>query len=103
MEEVIKQFDFVIASRYHSIVHAYKNGVPALVIGWATKYSELLGNFGQLDYFSDCRSNINIDEMGNKLEKMMQDYKHEGERIINKMNILINKENPFDMLLAPKR
>jgi len=103
LEEVIKQFDFVIASRYHSIVHAYKNGVPALVIGWATKYSELLGNFGQLDYFSDCRSNINIDEMGNKLEKMMQDYKHEGERIINKMNILINKENPFDMLLAPKR
>jgi coenzyme F420-reducing hydrogenase beta subunit/polysaccharide pyruvyl transferase WcaK-like protein len=103
LENIIKQFDFVVASRYHSIVHAYKNGVPALVIGWATKYSELLDGFGQLDYFFDCRSNINIDKVGNKLNKMMQDYKQEGERIINKMNILVNKENPFDMLFAPKR
>ena len=42
LESILKQFDFVIASRYHSIIHSYKSGVPALVIGWATKYFELL-------------------------------------------------------------
>jgi len=101
LENIIKQFDFVIASRYHSIVHAYKNGVPALVIGWATKYFELLDDFGQLEYFSDCRGSVDIDEIGNKLDKMIRSYKCEREKIINKMNILINKESPFDMLFAP--
>jgi len=63
LESIIKQFDLIIASRYHSIIHAYKNGVPAVVIGWATKYFELLDDFGQLDYFFDCRNNIRIDEI----------------------------------------
>ncbi|NQE52426.1 Coenzyme F420 hydrogenase subunit beta [ANME-1 cluster archaeon GoMg3.2] len=97
LENIIKQFDFIIASRYHSIVHSYKNGVPALVIGWATKYFELLKNFDQLDYFFDGRDNIDIDEINNKLDKMIRNYKYEREKIINKMNIL-NKGNIFDML-----
>jgi colanic acid/amylovoran biosynthesis protein len=51
IEYVIKQFDFIIASRYHAIIHAYKNGVPALVIGWAIKYEELMQRFNQMDFF----------------------------------------------------
>jgi len=68
LENIIKQFDFVIASRYHSIVHSYKNGIPALVIGWATKYFELLENFDQIDYFFDGRDRIDIDEINNKID-----------------------------------
>jgi colanic acid/amylovoran biosynthesis protein len=56
LENIIKQFDFIIASRYHSIVHAYKNGVPALVIGWAIKYYELMKDFDQLDCFYDLNN-----------------------------------------------
>jgi len=97
LENIIKQFDFVIASRYHSIIHSYKNGIPALVIGWATKYFELLENFNQLDYFFDSRSHIEINEINNKLEKMIRNYKHERENIVNKM-IVINKRNIFDLI-----
>lgn len=96
LENIIKHFDFAIASRYHSIVHAYKNGVPALVIGWATKYFELLENFDQVDYFFDGRDSIDINEINNKLDKMIRSYQYEKTKIINKMNIL-NKGNIFDI------
>jgi colanic acid/amylovoran biosynthesis protein len=98
LENIIKQFDFVIASRYHSIIHSYKNEVPALVIGWATKYFELLKDFDQLDYFFDCRNNINIGEIDNKLDNMIKNYKNEKKKILHKMNSM-QKENIFDILL----
>ena len=97
LENVIKQFDFVIASRYHSVVHSYKNGVPALVIGWATKYFELLEDFDQLDYHFDVRDGININEIDDKLDKMILKYKYERDKILNKMDV-VTKENIFDIL-----
>jgi len=98
LENIIKNFDFVIASRYHSIILSYKNGVPALVIGWATKYSELLKNFDQMDYLFDVRNKIDIEEIKSKLEKLIQNYNHERVKIINKMIEISNKENIFDGL-----
>lgn len=96
LESVIRQFDFVIASRYHSIIHSYENGVPAIVIGWATKYLELSKNFDQLDYFFDVRNEIDIDEIGGQLNKLVNNWRHEKEKITSKMNSLI-KENIFDI------
>ncbi|MDW7727852.1 MAG: Coenzyme F420 hydrogenase/dehydrogenase, beta subunit C-terminal domain [Candidatus Methanoperedens sp.] len=97
LESIIKQFDFVIASRYHSIIHAYKNGVPTLVIGWATKYFELLEDFDQMDYCFDVRYGINLNEIENKLDKMIFEYKYERDKIINKINA-VTKENIFDKI-----
>lgn len=96
LENIIKQFDFIIASRYHSIIHAYKNGVPVLVIGWATKYFELLEDFDQLDYFFDGRDDIDINVINEKLDKMVQYFKHEREKITSRMNVL-DKRNIFDI------
>ena len=79
LENIIKQFDFIVASRYHSIIHAYKNGIPAFVIGWAVKYKELLANFNQLDYFLDCRLFINENEKGISL--ILKKWKNEKEVI----------------------
>ncbi len=95
LENILKQFDFVIASRFHSIVHSYKYGVPALVIGWATKYFELLKEFDQLDYFFDVRNDINVNEMINKLEKMAHNHEYEKEKIIQILN-KANMKNIFD-------
>jgi len=96
LENITKQFDFVIASRYHSIIHSYKNGILVLVIGWATKYFELLENFDQIDYFFDGRDRIDIDEINNKIDKLIGNYKYESEKIIDKMNA-VSKENIFDI------
>ena len=97
LENILKQFDFVIASRYHSVIHSYKNGVPALVIGWATKYIELLEYFDQSDYCFDARDGINTNEIDDKLNKMIREYECERNKIITKMDS-ITKENIFDVL-----
>ena len=99
LENVIKQCGFIIASRYHSVVHAYKNGIPALVIGWASKYSELLKEFNQLDYFTDCRDVLDANAIVYKLTKMVENYKQEKERIYDKM-VSVRKGDIFDALFS---
>ena len=56
---MVRQFDFIIASRFHSIVHAYKEGVPAIIFGWATKYQELAGHFDQSKFVFDITDKPN--------------------------------------------
>lgn len=97
LENVITKFEFVIASRYHSVIHAYKNGVPALVIGWATKYLELLESFDQFDYFFDIRKKIDVETMRNKLKEMMHNYIFERGKITNKINKIQKKESVFNI------
>jgi colanic acid/amylovoran biosynthesis protein len=86
LEEIIKQFDFIIASRYHSIIHAFKNGTPALVIGWADKYNDLLKNFNQLDYHIDVKNFLDKDNTLIKLEKIIKNFNQESKCILTKMN-----------------
>lgn len=95
LEGIIKQFDFVIASRYHSIIHAYRHGVPALVIGWATKYHELLEAFGQSDYCFDIRDAFSIDTINAALMRLSQSYRDEKEKLLSQISSL-NKENAFN-------
>jgi colanic acid/amylovoran biosynthesis protein len=47
LESVIGRADFVVASRYHSLVHAYRQAVPAVVVGWAEKYEAVAALVGQ--------------------------------------------------------
>lgn len=63
---------------------------------WATKYFELLENFDQIDYFFNGRDRIDIDEINNKIDKLIGNYKYESEKIIDKMNA-VSKENIFDI------
>ena len=98
IENLIKKFDFVIASRYHSIIHAYKNGVPAIVIGWAIKYYELLDYFKQADYYYDIRDLINIEIIEKSLEKMLLNFQHEKEKIKSRFESILKKRNCFDII-----
>lgn len=96
-EKIVKKFDFIITSRYHSIVHAYKNGIPALVIGWAVKYFELLELFGQSDYYFDIRCDINIEEINQKLELLIKKYKSEKKKIQNILINILKKKTCFEV------
>jgi len=97
LEEFIMQFDFIIASRYHSIVHAYKNGVPTIVIGWATKYSSLLSEFEQLRFYFDIRREVNDSELMESLSYMLQNHDNESKIIISKMKEIKVQKSPFDV------
>jgi len=97
LEEIIVKFNFIIASRYHSIIHAYKNGVPAVVIGWADKYEELLKNFDQFEYHIDCNSLDKQKELKYKVEKMINNFSYEKHKIKKKLDS-ISKSDIFDEL-----
>jgi|SRR5690625_785970 len=85
---LLRQFEFLIASRYHAIIHAYKNRVPTLVFGWAIKYQELLKYFLQEKYLFDVRNNQNKDSILRSLDLMLDNYKEESDVITKRMNQL---------------
>lgn len=95
--ELVKKFDYLIASRFHSIVHAYKNGVPCIALGWATKYHDLLKLFGQEQYVFDIRGEIGAAEMLEAVNRMDAKYPEESKRIQRGLSAL-QEENVFDVL-----
>ncbi len=78
---VIRSFDYVIASRYHSIIHSYKNGVPTIVMGWAEKYHELLSLFGQEKYMIDVRERIDCRKLETMVKRLEDNFLQEKQRI----------------------
>ena len=91
LENIIKQLNFVIASRYHSIIHSYKNNVPVLAIGWAIKYKEILENFNQTKYFFDGINNLKKTKIIESTEELIKNENKERERIKNQLRN--NKNN----------
>lgn len=51
LKYVFSQCDFVISSRYHTLVAALSQGIPSIALGWHNKYSELLELYGQKDAY----------------------------------------------------
>lgn len=96
-DQLVKKFDFIIGSRFHSIVHAYKNGVPCIAIGWATKYHELLKSFKQEKFIFDVRNNIDIESVEKAVDIMSEQHKKESE-IISSILKEIQIYNVFDVM-----
>ncbi|MBQ8426729.1 MAG: polysaccharide pyruvyl transferase family protein [Clostridia bacterium] len=97
-DNMISKFDFIIGSRFHSIIHAYRKAVPSIVLGWAIKYRELADQFGQIQYCFDC-SNIDAhkEEILIKINQMCEMYKKESEKISEGV-AKIQKGNVFDLV-----
>ncbi len=95
--EMVKEFEFLIASRYHSIVHAYKKTVPCIVLGWATKYCELVSMFEQSKYFFDMREEIDEECLIRSVQRLSEEHDEESlkiERILKD----IQRENVFNII-----
>jgi polysaccharide pyruvyl transferase WcaK-like protein len=99
LEHVIEQFDFLIASRYHSIVHAYKNTVPVIAIGWAVKYKELLNEFEQSQYFFEGRETIEPAKFRSAVERLSLRHDAESSEIQEKLHD-IQKDDLFERLFG---
>ena len=97
-DEYVKQFSFIIGSRFHGLVHAYRNNIPCIAFGWAIKYQELLACVNQLSYALD------ITDESNKVEKALEivhtmESQYETERhVIKKRMKEIQKDNCFDCI-----
>lgn len=77
---LIGKFKYVVASRYHSVVFAYRSGVPAIILGWASKYADLAAHFDQQDYLFDVRE-PGVDAILGKIERMSANHESESRRI----------------------
>ena len=95
--ELVKQFDYCVASRYHSIVHAYKKGVPCIAVGWAAKYLNLLKLFGQEQYMFDLRKQVNPIELSDAITRIEKSHRTESDKILRKLARL-QEQNVFDIL-----
>ncbi len=98
--EVISKMEFVIASRYHSLIHAYKSDVPAIVIGWAEKYKEVMKRFEQTQYYFDIRLKIDIDKINAVLIKMINTTEIESKLIYKNRSKLLDENNIFEKVLS---
>ncbi|MBR4344804.1 MAG: polysaccharide pyruvyl transferase family protein [Lachnospiraceae bacterium] len=87
----VKQFDYVIASRFHSIVHSFKNSVPAIIIGWSVKYNELADLFGQQKYVLDIDDGMIEDTLIKAVDNMDEYYCFEKKKIKEALNSINSK------------
>ena len=96
-EILISKMDFAIASRFHSIVHAYKNGVPCLILGWALKYEELASLFVQDKYYYDTQMLCDVNSVVNSVTLLNENYIEE-KKIITEKLVEIQQNNCFDKI-----
>lgn len=92
---IVEKFDFVVASRFHSVVHSYKNAVPCLTIGWAVKYLELHKLFHQEKYCFDVRNNFDTSKLLSAAEDLLNNHSKQSEIISKELN-QVQKYNIFD-------
>ena len=88
--EFIANFDYLISSRYHAIIHAYKKGIPSIILGWAIKYSELADIFNQGSYvFNSAKLFVNSSTLVT-IQRMNKNYTIEREIILEKLEEIQN-------------
>ena len=77
---LIRQFDFVVASRYHALVHAYKQTVPCIAIGWSEKYNNLMEVMKQDSYMINARR-FDCNQIMSIINMMLENYNIERKQI----------------------
>ncbi len=96
--EFVKKFNFLICSRFHGLVHAYKNIIPCIALGWAVKYRELAKNLGQQNYIFDITDqNTSSSEIITAISQLLKNYESE-RKIIHGNLTRIQQNNCFDLL-----
>ena len=97
--DLVQKFDYLVASRFHSIVHAYKNGIPCVAMGWATKYHDLLKLFDQQPYIVDIRHCEGAHALLMAIHQMNDNWSVEAKKIRSGL-CAVQQENVFDILTS---
>lgn len=95
MPGLFSRFDLVISARYHALVHSYKAGTPALVLGWSDKYGELMALLGQEAYLCDVRGNFNHNDLLDTLDNLLNKRAIEAETIRTRLAALQESHDLF--------
>lgn len=94
-ENAVKKMSYIIASRYHSIIHAYRESIPAIILGWSEKYEELAKAFDETRYIIDAN---NIEGVINSIAIMEKEYKNERRKIGKKLAMIQSEYDCYSFL-----
>ncbi|MCC2606089.1 polysaccharide pyruvyl transferase family protein [Planctobacterium marinum] len=100
LEHIIAQMQYIIASRYHAVVHAYRQNIPCLVLGWAVKYQELTALVKQQEYCVDLTQAVAGDVVMSKLEKLNAAFTQENQVLAGEMSKVRQQFNVFEEVLS---
>lgn len=70
IKTIIKTCDFLIASRFHSLIFALSLGIPCVAISWSHKYSELFKLF-KLEHLVVEDKDMELSIIKNKVESSL--------------------------------
>ena len=96
-QETVKQFCYIVGSRFHAIVHALKNGVPCIAIGWAVKYFDLMKLFNQETYVLDVRKMSGTRQIFDAIEQMEKNHEKESAHIRERV-VAVQSDDVFDII-----
>ena len=97
-DEITKKFNYIVASRFHGIVHALRNTIPCIALGWAIKYQELLKSVGMERYVFDITNdNIDFEEVMSAINDMEENLEA-NKAIITERLCDIRKNSCFGFL-----
>ena len=89
---LIGRFDYLVASRFHSLVFAFSQGIPGMAVSWSHKYRELFSLFGMEDQVQECQ-HINSDALIETFEKGWAEREQQRESILKKAKQLHSEVN----------
>jgi polysaccharide pyruvyl transferase WcaK-like protein len=72
IKSLIANCDLVVGSRFHALVAALSQGIPAMALGWSHKYLELLRPFG-LEKFVVGIENLDTENLQELLAELWRD------------------------------
>ncbi len=104
LKSLIGGCDMLVGSRFHSLVAALSQGIPAVAVGWAHKYPELLREFGLEDYVYDYDSVSDSDfarvvgeawdervELKNRVDAALPGVKKRLNEVFNEVAVTIQE------------
>ncbi len=80
VKNIIGKCDFVISSRYHSLIFALSQNIPSMAISWSHKYSELFSLFDMEEFVLE-KEQMNIDTMVERFEHLLKNSERISEKI----------------------
>lgn len=96
---LIKQLDFLIASRFHSMISAIAVSVPVVVAGWGyQKYVEVLDELELGGYAFDA-TELSTERLVSEFERMVANESHIKKKISDNLPKVI-KSSKRNLLLA---
>ncbi len=100
LKSAIAGAEFMIGSRYHSLIAAMSSGVPSIALGWGHKYYEMFELFGMEKYVFEYHE-FNEDIILKKVKELTENYVQLRKQIENRLPD-IKRESEKNIKLAVK-